>query len=236
MARDFCVPVYTLDMRNHGESPHSASMSYTDMAGDVERFLDDHGLENAALIGHSLGGKVVMSAVLDAKLTPGRVSRLISVDISPAEGKVSMDFINYTQRMIEIEEAQCTSRTEADEMLQTVEQDAVVRQFLLTNLVRADDGKTLRFRNPLRLMLPTLRGIGGFPYAVGDETTPPERTWPGRMLLIKGEKSKFVNPRSIAATERFFPHMEMVSMDTGHWCQAEQPGQFKEHVRAFLGQ
>lgn len=240
MARDFGVPVYTVDLRNHGESPHSASMAYADLADDVKRFLDDHGLENTALIGHSLGGKVVMSVVLDPALEPGRVSRMVSVDMTPAEGRVSRDFFRYTERMIEIEDARCTSRTEADEMLQTVEKDPAVRMFLLTNLVRTDDGSTLRFRNPLKQMLPALEGIGEFPYAVGDESTPPERTWPGPALLVRGENSKcvaadrFVNPRTIVAAERFFPNLDIVAMQTGHWCQAEQPGQFKGHIRAFL--
>lgn len=32
----------------------------------------------------------------------------------------------------------------------------------------------------------------------------------------------------------YFPHMELVEMSTGHWCQAEQPKNFMEIVRKFI--
>lgn len=226
MAHDWGVPIYTLDMRNHGDSPHSASMSYMDMAGDVARFLAEHSLRDTALIGHSLGGKVVMSVALDRALSADRVARMVSVDISPAEGPISREFIQYTQRMIEIDDARVSSRKEADDMLSTIEPDPAVRMFLLTNLVRSGDA--LRFRNPLRAMLPELEGIGSFPFKPGTAE------WDGPTLLIKGQRSKFINRHSAETARRFFPHMQLVEMPTAHWCQAERPHEFKEIVRAFL--
>lgn len=226
MAHDWGVPIYTLDLRNHGDSPHSASMSYADMAGDVARFLAEHSLRDTALIGHSLGGKVVMSVALDRALGAERVARMVSVDMSPAEGPISRDFIAYTQRMIEIDDARVSSRKEADEMLSTVERDPAVRMFLLTNLVRSGDA--LRFRNPLHAMLPALEGIGSFPF------TPGAAAWDGPALFIKGQRSKFINRHTAETARRFFPHMQLVEMPTAHWCQAERPHEFKEIVRAFL--
>ena len=41
-----------LDLRNHGESPHVARMSYADMAADVVRVMQHQGITNAAVIGH----------------------------------------------------------------------------------------------------------------------------------------------------------------------------------------
>ena len=38
LAADFTV--YSLDVRNHGESPHCNTMSYEEMAGDVIEFMD----------------------------------------------------------------------------------------------------------------------------------------------------------------------------------------------------
>lgn len=42
------------DLRNHGESPHDPSHDYTALAEDVEGFLQEHKIERAALIGHSM--------------------------------------------------------------------------------------------------------------------------------------------------------------------------------------
>ena len=37
--------VFTLDLRNHGESPHLECMSYAAMADDVRAFLDSHDID-----------------------------------------------------------------------------------------------------------------------------------------------------------------------------------------------
>uniref|UniRef100_A0A7S0G0X4 AB hydrolase-1 domain-containing protein n=1 Tax=Rhodosorus marinus TaxID=101924 RepID=A0A7S0G0X4_9RHOD len=50
--------VYTIDLRNHGESPHAQRMDIPTLASDVLAFLDGQGLEQISLVGHSLGGKV----------------------------------------------------------------------------------------------------------------------------------------------------------------------------------
>ena len=63
--------VWTLDARNHGDSPHADSMSYQEMAEDVVRFFTDNELENVILLGHSMGGKTAMQVALRF---PGRVS------------------------------------------------------------------------------------------------------------------------------------------------------------------
>ena len=46
--------VYTLDLRNHGESPHLKSVTYTDMAQDIAAFVQQHQLKDIILLGHSL--------------------------------------------------------------------------------------------------------------------------------------------------------------------------------------
>jgi pimeloyl-ACP methyl ester carboxylesterase len=67
--------IYSLDLRNHGESPHHENMTFAALAEDIVRFLDSQRLETASLVGHSLGGKVAMATAL---LHPHRVSKLIS--------------------------------------------------------------------------------------------------------------------------------------------------------------
>ena len=46
--------VYLPDMRNHGSSPHSDSMSYYDMASDVNNFIKTHKLGSVVLIGNNI--------------------------------------------------------------------------------------------------------------------------------------------------------------------------------------
>lgn len=56
--------VYSLDSRNHGESPHTAEHSYELMGEDVAQFMKDQGIETAAVLGHSMGGRVMMRLAL----------------------------------------------------------------------------------------------------------------------------------------------------------------------------
>jgi hypothetical protein len=54
-------PIYALDLRNHGTSPHATPMTYEAMASDVHRFIEDKGLKGVALLGHSMCVAVPMS-------------------------------------------------------------------------------------------------------------------------------------------------------------------------------
>jgi len=72
--------VISVDLRNHGASFHSGEMSYPQQGADVIALLDQLGLEQVALVGHSMGGKVAMQV---AKQAPARVDRLVVADIAP---------------------------------------------------------------------------------------------------------------------------------------------------------
>jgi len=72
--------VYILDLRNHGQSPHSEFHTYDAMSNDFLEFMDNLNIEKATFIGHSMGGKAVMQF---ANSYPERVEKMIIVDISP---------------------------------------------------------------------------------------------------------------------------------------------------------
>ena len=72
--------VVTLDMRNHGDSPHGTDMRYPTQAEDVQETLAARGIESAAVIGHSMGGKAAMAMALR---WPEAVGRLMVSDIAP---------------------------------------------------------------------------------------------------------------------------------------------------------
>ncbi|GAA5982466.1 hypothetical protein JCM10908_006659 [Rhodotorula pacifica] len=134
MAKRLDRDVITLDLRNHGHSPHRRECSYEDLAADVKAFIEEEEkLSDCVLVGHSMGGKVAMALALGG-CDP--ISKLVVVDISPAVGKISPEFQAYVTAMNQIQDAKVHSRKEADDLLQATESDLGVRQFLLTNLDR----------------------------------------------------------------------------------------------------
>jgi len=72
--------VYAPDLRGHGDSDWPGRYSFALMAQDVASFLDQLGLADVVLIGHSMGGGVAYQV---AMTQPDRVRRLIIEDASP---------------------------------------------------------------------------------------------------------------------------------------------------------
>lgn len=44
-----------IQVRNHGESPHSDEFTYPVIANDVMHFMRKHSIEKGVMLGHSLG-------------------------------------------------------------------------------------------------------------------------------------------------------------------------------------
>ena len=72
--------VYSLDLRNHGASPHSPVTHYAAMAKDVREFFASENIDRAHLLGHSMGGKVAMQFAVD---NASYIDGLVVVDIAP---------------------------------------------------------------------------------------------------------------------------------------------------------
>ena len=56
--------VHAIDQRNHGKSFHSELFDYEILAQDVVAYMDIKNLNNAIVLGHSMGGKTAMTLAL----------------------------------------------------------------------------------------------------------------------------------------------------------------------------
>ncbi|KAF8813461.1 mitochondrial protein [Phlegmacium glaucopus] len=242
-------PIYALDLRNHGSSPHALPMTYEAMASDVRKFIEDKQLKNIALLGHSMGGKVAMSfalALQNEKPATNILSNLIVADIAPSIGSISPEFISYISAMQQIEALApgvIKTRADADKKLEPYEQDISIRQFLLTNLQlptpsRSASHDTLhdkaKFIVPLDILERSIEALGSFPYEYDKENQVAPSTYDGPTLVVKGVKSSYINHKNIPALRAFFPNMRMEELDAGHWVHAEKPNEFRKLVVDFL--
>ena len=212
-------PVYAIDLRNHGDSSHDPRHDYDALAEDVELFLEQNELENSTLIGHSMGAKTAMAVALRRK-TP--IANVIPVDNAPVDAALQSDFGKYMQGMRKIEEAHVKKQSEADAILQDYENALPIRQFLLTNLMRVEDG-SLKFRIPLRHLANALDNMADFPFK-----DPEEVRWDGPALFIRGTKSHYVADEMLPTIGRFFPKFEVRDVDAGHWLISEKPDEFRK--------
>jgi pimeloyl-ACP methyl ester carboxylesterase len=214
--------VVTVDLRNHGESPHAESMTYEEMADDLLALLDKTGVEKAALLGHSLGGKVAMGFAL---LHPERTEALIAVDIAPVRYGRRFDDIIRELKALPLDTL--SSRKEADQQLASQIPDAGLRQFLLKNLVR--QGNIFGWRVNLTAIEGNMDTLLGFPDFA------PSVRYEGKACFIAGGLSSYVRPDRIPPIHRFFPNARIVTLpDAGHWPHIEQPEEFFQTVEGFL--
>ncbi|KIJ62850.1 hypothetical protein HYDPIDRAFT_176285 [Hydnomerulius pinastri MD-312] len=213
--KDLGRPIYTLDLRNHGSSPHVRPMTYTHMAADVLDLCQRLSLTNISLLGHSMGGKVAMSFALNPETPPDLLKDLIVSDIAPVRAKVSADTVLHIEGMEKVEASNITSRKQANEILEEYEKDPSVRAFLLTNLNTDTKASPLKFKVPIDILKEGRPEIESFPYAPG------ERAWDGHTLFVKGSKSKFINWHNKPVIKQFFPETTVSELDAGHWIHAE---------------
>ena len=213
--------VVLLDLRNHGASPHQAGMAYADQAADVLDTLAGHGVPACALLGHSMGGKVAMTASLVA---PGRVSALVVADIAPRA--YSHDNVTVAEALRGIELRPGLDRRTADAALASAVPDAGVRAFLLQNLQFGPDPHWKVGLDHIAMALPDIEGW----------TLPsPAARYDGPALFVAGALSDYVPPDSLGAIRTLFPRAALhVLPQAGHWLHADQPAAFAACVSQFL--
>lgn len=169
-----------------------------------------------------MGAKAVMAVALRKQVPIGH---LIPVDNAPVDAALKSDFAKYTIGMRKIEEAGVKSMKEADKILSSYEESLPIRQFLLTNLMRAEDG-TQKFKVPLKYLTDSLDKLGDFPF-----TDPDETRWAGPTLIVRGTRSHYVADDMLPVCGRFFPKFELASIEAGHWVISEKPEEFRQGER-----
>ena len=218
--------VYTLDARNHGNSPWQDSMTYHEMANDVAHFLDHHQIERAHVLGHSMGGKTAMTFALNH---PHRVDHLIVADISVRANQHLGEHersINAMQGLDLSNLAQ--GRKQAELYLsEKLNEPSPVIHFFLQNLVIRE--KVARWRINLPVIKHSLNSI------MSKIDTRDDSTFSGKSLFLYGKNSDYVPVQDHELIRQLFLNAAIYGIDNaGHWLHAEQPVEFTEKVKEFL--
>ena len=213
--------VILADLRNHGGSPWADAMDYPAMAADVARLIRERAGGRAAVVGHSMGGKVAMVLALTE---PGIVDRLGVVDIAPVAYRNST-FLGYIEAMRAIDPTGLARRGDAEAALTAVAPDPGVRSFLLQNLAFGADGAA--WKPNLAVLARTLPEIVGFPRL--------EARYDGPTLVIRGARSDYVADGFLPALRRLFPQAAIETVaEAGHWVHAERQAEVTGLLRRFL--
>lgn len=213
--------VYTLDMRNHGRSPHTSQHSISLMVDDVKLFIEQHNLISVSLLGHSMGGKVAMQFALTY---PELIDNLVVVDIAPRAYKSGHDDVFDAIRNIDLDSIQ--SRKEAEEMMKPFLGDFSTRQFILKNLERNEDGK-YQWKFNFEVLHRDYAEMISAIYSTN--------IFEGPTLFIKGANSIYIQENDRSDIEKYFPNATIQVIElAAHWVHADQPKLFFDTVINFL--
>lgn len=213
--------VLALDLRNHGESPHAPGMDYATLAADVAETLAAHNALPAAVIGHSMGGKVAMRLALAA---PEAASRLAVCDIAPI-AYPSHGHRRYVAAMQALPLTPALTRAAADAALAGAVADAALRQFLLHSL---RFGAAPAWRLGLAEIADAMPEIESW-------DAPADASYAGPTLFLTGGRSDYVRAEYRPAIRALFPHARFATLKrAGHWLHADDPEGFLAAITAFL--
>ena len=154
---------------------------------------------------------------------PEKIAKLIVADIAPVDYQPSHTEI--FKGLQEINHQKPASRKAADELLAQYESNMGIRQFLLKNLKRTEQGHVIDLG--LQQLLDGYQTILSKPDLKEGIQTP--------TLFIKGEYSDYILPKYQQASLTHFPNASVkIIPGTGHWLHAEKPTTFASLVKRFL--
>lgn len=212
--------VYSLDLRNHGDSPHSEIHSIEAMSSDIEEFIQNHSLKSVSLLGHSMGGLVAMYFDLTH---PGLLVSLMVQDIAPR------DYPFIYEKEVESMSQDLTdanSRSEIDARMAAYVPDTFIRQFLQMNLERNPEGKYFWKLN--------VRGIAKARKLFSEIFTgfSPSNT---NALFVLGGKSEYIVSEDQQTIENFFRNSTVKTIEGGgHYIHFTHANEFTKIIEEFI--
>uniref|UniRef100_G3MNQ1 sn-1-specific diacylglycerol lipase ABHD11 n=1 Tax=Amblyomma maculatum TaxID=34609 RepID=G3MNQ1_AMBMU len=224
--------VFAVDLRNHGDSPHTDDMDYPLMSADLELFLRDRGFSKASFVGHSLGGRVAMKF---AVTRPDAVERLVLEDVAPTylpavlrehwlpwQAKAMDTIMSLFSRDMSLEQA----RQMADRFLSSRITNRYVREFLLANL--REGHVTLEWRLNAKAIKQNIETLTALDY-LDNQSCDVDALFIGAadFICISAECQEDIR--------QSFPNARIVSVKgTSHWVHNDKPEEFVVLVRDFM--
>lgn len=214
--------VITVDLRNHGASPHSDEQTYQLMSEDLVTLFNHLKLEKINLMGHSVGGKVAMKF---ASTYPDRLNNLVIVDMSPRYYELDEGHISILHALLNIDLSLYSKRSEVDVVLAPSLPNKAIRQFLLMNLVSKQG--VLTWRINLQSIYDNYANFGAAVCEQGSVDV--------HSCFINGGKSDYISTQDESLILRVFPKSQIQTIKSaGHWVHAEAPVEFLKCVKGFL--
>ncbi|EGC34359.1 hypothetical protein DICPUDRAFT_35109 [Dictyostelium purpureum] len=231
------VDLFSLDIRNHGSSPHSKEISLKHIEKDLQYFIERIVLNNKKekepnskiiLVGHSLGGK---SNMLYALNNPSLVDGLVCIDVSPSCYVGVHNHDSKFEAMIgasTLFDNPKTTKNDIDKKMQEFNLNKGERLYLMNNLIE-NDKKKFQWRVNVDTLRENQDKLLSFP------KISTKKQFDKKVLFIGGGDSHYLKKPFRDSIHTFFPNHEInLIPQTSHFCFAEKTKPFNEILYLYL--
>ncbi|TGK04090.1 alpha/beta fold hydrolase [Leptospira langatensis] len=212
--------VFSLDLRNHGDSPHSSDHTLHSMSADILGFLEDHSIPKAIVLGHSMGGLVAMTFALEH---PEKVDTLIIQDIAPRDYPFDYD---AELAVLGTDVSKYKNRQEIDQVTAPLLPNPFIRNFLLMNLERTESGYKWKLN---------VDGISSSRRMFQSQFPGNEKKYLGRVLFILGGSSEYFIEGDREISLSYFPNASFQTIPGGdHYIHFTKALEYQKILTGFL--
>jgi pimeloyl-ACP methyl ester carboxylesterase len=215
------LQVFTLDLRNHGNSPHSTEFDFISIVEDLKLFMESRNLRHAAILGHSFGGKVAMEF---ADHYPEMVDKLIIVDVAPKAYVPTHKAL--VEAMLALDLAKYKNINEVVNALASAIPSLQIRNFQAKNLIRLATGG-LSWKVNLRAIRDNINVLS--------EGTALKNCFRKPSLFIRGELSDYILDEDEVGIRNMYPCAEIVTVEgAGHWVHIDARESFVDIILKYV--
>lgn len=214
--------VYLLDLRNHGNSPHSSEHSLASMVDDLDAWIRKNQIVKPVLLGHSMGGLVSMGFALRNPEIP---SLLLIQDIVPKDYPLRYE-LEFACLRTDV--SKFKTRQEIDAVLSQILPNAFIRNFLEMNLERMESGG---YRWKLNV-----EGIERSPRLLQDFFQKyTESPYSKKAHFLIGGASEYFLEEDIVVARKFFPNSEFHRIPGGdHYIHFTKAFEYKRILESIF--
>ncbi|XP_011555858.3 protein ABHD11 [Plutella xylostella] len=219
--------VVVVDLRNHGESPHTNTHRYPDLSEDIARLCDKLGIPQATMVGHGIGGRAAMYLALTE---PERVKSLLVIDVSPISSPSPELYLTIIEAMRNFSLKPYKNPLQAQDAFKKELRPLIPDEYVLNIVVSniAVKNSVLTWTCNLEVLKKEFQHIKVFPKLKNKQ-------YFGPTLFLGGQLSDFLPPDDLTGIRGYFPAVVVRFVrKTCHNPHLEDPKGFFEASIKFL--
>lgn len=215
------------DLRNHGRSPHHPLHTYDALAEDITELTNTLRLPvKPHLIGHSMGGKVLMRLLLTE---PQTVAKAAVLDIAPKTYPPENHDMHrcLLETMTRIAPEHYQHREDIHAAVRQLLPSETLCQIVFKNICKIEDG--FRWKINIEAIQKNRQTILSWQLPADGQT------YPFPVLFLRGEHSTHISDDDIPAIRSLFPAAEIQTLPgASHFLHKDQPTLLSQHLLRFF--